>query len=79
MRGLNSSGEREVELVARTFAATEWKLDIIQSKPNESQSKLLQSDYEQKLKELRIPDPTTVGENAVDNVTKWPQVTLGVG
>ena len=68
-----------MELIARVFAAMELKLDIIQSKPNESQSNLLQSNYEQKLKELRIPDPTTVGENAVDNVTKWLQVTLGVG
>ena len=32
-----------------------------------------------KLKELGISDPKTVTENAVDNVTKWPQVTLGVG
>ena len=79
MRSLNSSGERQVELIARTFAAMEWKLDIIQSKPNESQSNLLQSNYEQKLKELRIPDPATVRENAVDNITKLPQVMLGVG
>ena len=32
-----------------------------------------------KLKELGIPGPTTVRENAVDGVTKWPQVTLGIG
>ena len=32
-----------------------------------------------KLKEIGIPDPKTVRENAVDNVTKWLQVTLGVG
>ena len=32
-----------------------------------------------KLKELGISDPKTLRENVVDNVTKWPQVTLGVG
>ena len=68
-----------MELIARVFAAMELKLDIIQSKPNESQSNLLQSNYEKKLKELGIPDPTTVRENAVDDVTKWPQVKLDVG
>ena len=68
-----------MELIARVFAAMELKLDIIQSKPNESQSNLLQSNYEKKLKELGIPDPTTVRENAVDDVTKWPQVQLDVG
>ena len=57
----------------------ELKLDIIQSKSNESQSNLLQSNYEKKLKELGILDPKTVRENAVDDVTKWPQVTIGVG
>ena len=31
------------------------------------------------MKELGIPDPATVRENAVDDVTKWPKVTLGVG
>ena len=68
-----------MELIARVFAAMELKLDFIQSKPNESQSNLLQSNYEKKLKELRIPDPTTVRVNAADDVTIWPQVTLGVG
>ena len=53
----------------------ELKLDIIQS--SESQSNVLQSNYKKKLKELRIPDPKTVTENAVDDVTKWPQVTIG--
>ena len=32
-----------------------------------------------KLKKLGIPDPKTVRENAADDVTKWPQVTLDVG
>ena len=59
-----------MELIARVFAAMELKLDIIQSKPNESQSNLLQSNYEKKLKELTILDPATVRENAVNNVTK---------
>ena len=67
-----------MELNARVFAAMKLKLDFIQSKPNESQSNLLQSNYEKKLKELGIPDPTTVRENAVEDVTKWPQVQLGV-
>ena len=30
-----------------------------------------------KLKELGIPDSKTMRENAVDDVTKWLQVTLG--
>ena len=66
-----------MELIARAFAAMELNVDIIQS--SESQSNLLQSNYGKKLKELGIPDPKTVRENAVDNVTNWPQVTLGVG
>ena len=66
-----------MELIARAFAAMELNVDIIQS--SESQSNLLQSNYRKKLKELGIPDPKTVRENAVDNVTNWPQVTLGVG
>ena len=70
---------RQVELIARVFATMELKLDIIQSKPNERQSNLLQSNYEKKLKEPGIPDPATVRENAADNVIKWPQVTLGAG
>ena len=45
MRGLNT-GRRQVEMIARVFAAMELKLDIIRSKPNESQSNLLQSNYE---------------------------------
>ena len=36
-------------------------------------------ELRKKLKELGIPDPKTVRENAIDDVTKWPQVTLGVG
>ena len=66
-----------MELIARAFAAMELNVDIIQS--SERQSNLLQSNYGKKLKELGIPDPKTVRENAVDNVTNWPQVTLGVG
>ena len=66
-----------MELIARAFAAMELNVDIIQS--SESQSNLLQSNYGKKLKKLGIPDPKTVRENAVDNVTNWPQVTLGVG
>ena len=85
MCGLNTSWGgggggrgRQVELIARAFAAAmELKPDVIQS--SESQSNLLQSNYEKKLKEPRIPDPKTVRENAVVNVTKWPQITLGVG
>ena len=68
VRALNTSG-RKVESIARDFAAMELKLDIIQS--SESQSNLLQSNYEKKLNELGIPDPKTVRENAVDDVTKW--------
>ena len=52
MRGLNTSGGRQVELIATMAfaAAMELKLDIIQS--SESQSNLLQSsNYEKKLKE----------------------------
>ena len=30
-----------------------------------------------RLKELGIPDSKTVRKNAVDDVTKWIQVTLG--
>ena len=76
MRGWNTSGGRQVELISRAFAVMELKFDIIQSKPNQSQSNLLQNYYEKKLKELGILDPATVRENAVDNVTKWPQVRL---
>ena len=47
VRDLNTSG-RKVELIARAFAAMELKLDIIQS--SGSQSNLLQSNYEIKLK-----------------------------
>ena len=65
-----------MELISRAFAVMELKFDIIQSKPNESQSNLLQNYYEKKLKELGILDPATVRENAVDDVTKWPQVRL---
>ena len=46
----------------------ELKLNITQS--SESQSNLLKSNYEKKLKELGIPDPKTVRENAVDDFTK---------
>ena len=31
------------------------------------------------MKELGIPDPTTVRENAVDNVRKWSHIQPGVG
>ena len=47
VRDLNTSG-RKVELIARAFAAMELKRDIIQS--SGSQSNLLQSNYEIKLK-----------------------------
>ena len=43
VRGLNTSG-RKVESIARDFTAMELKLDIIES--SESQSNLLQSNYE---------------------------------
>ena len=61
-------------------AAMELKLDIIQSS-SENQSNLSQSNFEKKkkVKEPWVPDLKTVRENAVENVTKWPQVTLGVG
>ena len=65
-----------MELIARAFAVMELKFDIIQLKPNESQSNLLQNYYKKKLKELGILNPATVRENAVDDVTKWPQVRL---
>ena len=41
--------------------------------------KVILKKKKKKLKEPWVPDPKTVRENAVDNVTKWPQVTLGVG
>ena len=66
-----------MESIARALAAVELKLDIIQS--SESQGNLLQSNYEKTLKELGLLDPKTVRENAVDNITKQWQVTLGVG
>ena len=58
-----------LELITRAFpVAMELKPDIIQS--SESQSNLLQSNYEKKLKEPQIPGPKTVRGNAVVNVTK---------
>ena len=61
-------------MIDRDFAATKLKLDIIPS--SESQSNLLQNSTK-KLKELGIPDPKTVRENAIDDVIQWPQVTSG--
>ena len=57
MRGLNTSGGRQVKLIATTAfaAAIELRLDIIQSSES-------QSNYEKKLIEPRIPDPKTVRE-----------------
>ena len=61
-------------MIDRDSAATKLKLDIIPS--SESQSNLLQNSTK-KLKELGIPDPKTVRENAIDDVIQWPQVTSG--
>ena len=47
-----------MELIARSFATMELKLGIIQL--SESQSNLLQSNYEKNWKELEIRDPKTV-------------------
>lgn len=52
-------------MIDRDFAATKLKLDIITS--SESHSNLLQNSTK-KWKELGIPDPKTVRENAVDDV-----------
>lgn len=60
-------------MIDRDFAATKLKLDIVPS--SESQSNLLQNSTK-KLKELGIPDPKTVRENAVDDVIQWPQVSI---
>ena len=58
------------------WGGDKWNWLLAFSKPNESQSNLLQRNYEKKSKELGIPDPTTVRENAVDDVTKWLQAQL---
>ena len=74
-RGLSTSGKK-VELIARTFAAMELKLDIIES--TESQKIKLQVQYHNKLSELQIPDQKLIAKSKwIDDLTKWPYITLG--
>ena len=74
-RGLSTSGKK-VELIARTFAAMELKLDIIES--SESQKIKLQAQYHNKLSELQIPDQKLIAKSKwIDDLTKWPYITLG--
>ena len=74
-RGLSTSGKK-VELIARTFAAMELKLDIIES--TESQKIKLQAQYHNKLSELQIPDQKLIAKSKwIDDLTKWPYITLG--
>ena len=75
VRGLSSPG-RKVELVAKAFAAMELGLGIIES--SESQQRQLKKNYELKLKDLKIPDPSMIEtEKRIDDITKWPVITLG--
>ena len=74
-RGLSTSGKK-VELIVRTFAAMELKLDIIES--TESQKIKLQAQYHNKLSELQIPDQKLIAKSKwIDDLTKWPYITLG--
>ena len=67
------SGTR-VELVASAFAAAELNLPIIES--TEEQQNRLKLEYEKRLASLAISDPCLVDE-LVDDITKWPPVSLG--
>ena len=76
VRGISSSG-RKVELVAKTFAAVELGFNIIES--TEQQQTNLDKNYKKKLTELNLPNPKQISkEHLVDDITKWPLITLGV-
>ena len=65
-----------MELIARTFAAMEFKLDIIES--TGSQKIKLQAQYHNKLSEIQISDQKLIAKSKwIDDLTKWPYVTLG--
>ena len=75
VRGLSTS-RKKVELIARTFAAMEFKLDIIES--TGSQKIKLQAQYHNKLSEIQISDQKLIAKSKwIDDLTKWPYVTLG--
>lgn len=75
LRGLAVTGSK-AELVARAFAACEFKLPLIIS--NEEQAKRLQSEYHRRLSAFGLPDPKDIEEEEwTDSVEKWPCVDLG--
>eukprot|EP00112_Aurelia_sp_Birch-Aquarium-sp1_P002263 Seg1246.3 transcript_id=Seg1246.3/GoldUCD/mRNA.D3Y31 product="hypothetical protein" protein_id=Seg1246.3/GoldUCD/D3Y31 len=75
VRGLKTSGTR-VELVARAFAAAELNMPIIAT--SEEQQQTLNVQYEKLLNDSGIIDPRAIPEDEkVDDITKWPPVTLG--
>ena len=75
VRGLKTSGTH-VELVARAFAAAELNIPIIAT--SEEQQCTLKVQYEKLLNDSGITDPRAIPENEkVDDITKWPPVTLG--
>ena len=75
VRGLKTSGTH-VELVARAFAAAELNIPIIAT--SEEQQCTLKVQYEKLLNDNGITDPRAIPEDEkVDDITKWPPVTLG--
>eukprot|EP00795_Rhopilema_esculentum_P011011 gene11011-19856_t len=72
--GIPSSGYSKVELVTWAFSACEMNLPFIMS--IEKQTSALKKDYENKSKELGLPDRFCIGkEKRIDNI--WPKVNLG--
>ena len=42
------------------------------------EQQILNNNYQNKLSELKIPDPNSIAqENKIENVMKWPVITLG--
>ena len=68
VRGLNTFGKK-VELVARTFAAFELKMNIIAS--SEEQKLKLESDYQEMLSKHGLVDPMSIEKNKkIDDMTR---------
>ena len=75
VRGLKTSGTH-VELVGRAFAAAELNLPVIAT--SKEQLRSLKVEYDKLLNDIGITDPRENPENKkVDDITKWPPVTLG--
>ena len=76
IRGISTSSYTKIELVARSFSASELDIPIIQS--TKEQAQILNEEYRQKLKDYNLPDPCKISNSEkIDDVKLWTSVNIG--